>query len=431
MTAETAGKRLLILGANPETIRLVTAAKRLGVHTTVTDNNPAAAAKHYCDAPLNINAIDVEALVKFVRDNSIDGVLVGVADRLVRAYQQVCQQCALPCFITQSQCELFTDKYAFNVFCKQHCLAPIPYVAINSILPESALADVALPAIVKPSDGCSGKGLSIVRSRDDLVRAIAHARVSSTTGHVLVEQLMDCDDVGLYYTFHRGQVRLSAMFDRFTTHGSDALGRVCVGATYPSQHLASYYKSIHTRVEHMLHNAGVTSGVMLIQAFVREEEFFLYDPGYRLQGEAPDIHVHRCNGVDQCEALVTFALTGNFDAAHTFEHNDAALSGMHAATVWVLCNAGTIAVVSGIDAVSRRHYTVAVHQRLYPGDNVTNDMLSTESRVVARVYVACKTRAALVAAIREVEHLVDVLDPHGCSLVTTSLSQQLPSPEVT
>ena len=293
MPAAITAKRLLILGANPETTRLIMAARRLGVHTTVTDNNPAAAAKRYCDVPLNIDAVDVEALVRFVRDNSIDGVLVGVADRLVRAYQQICQQCALPCFLTQSQCDVFTDKYAFNVLCEQHRLSPIPFVALSPETPASDLVDVSFPALVKPSDGCSGKGLSIARSPHELMHAVARARVNSRDGHVLIEQLMDCDDVGLYYTFHRGQVRLSAMFDRFTTHGSDAWGRVCVGATYPSRHLASYYKSIHAQVEHMLHDTGVTSGVMLIQAFVREGIFFLYDPGYRLQGEAPDIRSNK------------------------------------------------------------------------------------------------------------------------------------------
>ena len=47
MEREFEGKKLLILGANPETIPLVEIANSMGVRTIVTSNRPEDAAKKY------------------------------------------------------------------------------------------------------------------------------------------------------------------------------------------------------------------------------------------------------------------------------------------------------------------------------------------------------------------------------------------------
>ena len=52
-------KKVLILGANPETVSLIIKAKEMGIFTIVTDNNPNAFAKKYADMAINIDAIDV------------------------------------------------------------------------------------------------------------------------------------------------------------------------------------------------------------------------------------------------------------------------------------------------------------------------------------------------------------------------------------
>lgn len=77
------GKKLLFLGANPETADLVRIAKEMGVYTIVTDYNPGAPAKKVADKSYNVNGIDVDALEKLAHDEKVDGVLVGVADPLI------------------------------------------------------------------------------------------------------------------------------------------------------------------------------------------------------------------------------------------------------------------------------------------------------------------------------------------------------------
>ena len=86
------GKKLLILGANPETANIVNIAKEMGITTIVTDYDHNAPAKAVADISYDINGLDVDAICEMARKEQIDGVMVGVADVLVQPYQQVCEK---------------------------------------------------------------------------------------------------------------------------------------------------------------------------------------------------------------------------------------------------------------------------------------------------------------------------------------------------
>ena len=85
MNEKLIGKKLLIMGANPETIPLVELANEMRVKTYVTSNRPDDPAKRYAYKSCDVDGMDVAGLVALARDENIDGVLVGVADILVPA----------------------------------------------------------------------------------------------------------------------------------------------------------------------------------------------------------------------------------------------------------------------------------------------------------------------------------------------------------
>lgn len=413
MISNMQGKRLLILGANPETTRLVRAANAMGVETFVADNNPRAHAKQIAHRAVDIDGSDVPALATLVMSERIDGVMLGVADRLLSSYHQLCQRCGLPCYTTKRQSVIFNNKRAFNSVCVEHGLNPIPSFPINLDSSQTTLESVHYPVLVKPSDGCSGKGLTVARDPVELRKAITVARLHSASGDVLVEEFMECDDVGLYFVFSSGAVYLSAMFDRYTDRSDSAVGRVCFGALYPSKHLLHYLDTAHAQVVTMLQSEQVSHGVMLIQAFVRDGRFFFYDPGFRLQGEAPDIHVKATTGIDHCQSLVAFALTGRFEHSMIVNKTDPWMSGRCGATLWLLASEGIIASIDGLDELERHADVIGIERRLGVGSRITSEMISTEGRVVARIYICSASKNQLAAVVDHVRENVRVTDVDG------------------
>ena len=160
------GKKLLILGANPETVPLVEVANDLGVKTIVTSNVPNDAAKKIAWKACDVDGMDVPGLVALAREEKIDGVLVGVADILVPVYCKVCAALDLPCYATQEIVDVFSYKDVFKATCERYGVHGIPEFYLDESLKEEDIAKIKYPVMVKPVDGYSGLGMTVVYNKE-------------------------------------------------------------------------------------------------------------------------------------------------------------------------------------------------------------------------------------------------------------------------
>lgn len=407
------GKRLLILGGNPETAALVRHASSMGVVTIVVDPNPDAPAKRDAAESYEVDGRDVPALIDLAKRVGADGVLVGVADILVGAYQEVCAALGFPCYASARTVEAFTTKDGFQSACRTFGIACIPSFTLDASLAKADVDALQFPIMLKPVDNGGGVGMVVCENSQELRSGVDFAVRHSKRGAFLAERYMTCDDVFAYYTFKDGAVYLSAMADRITTRVQGRTSPVCLAASYPSRHLDAYLATVHPRMCRMFEGLGVRDGVLNVQFFVDGDDFFAYDPGFRLQGEAPHIVINSVNGFDHRSMLVEFALTGQMGVVELTVANDPRLRGRRACTVWFLLKAGTVARIDGLDAVRHDPSVTFVLQRFSEGDIVTSAMVGTERQVLARVYVIASSDQALVDKVAEIQRLVQVYDADG------------------
>lgn len=393
-------KKLLILGANPETIRLVNKAKSMGVYTIVTDPDPNAPAKKIADRGIDINGTDVESLVKFCIDEKIDGVLVGIADRLIQSYQQVCEKLNLPCYGNSSSCEYLTNKGKFNELLPKYGLLSIPFTKLYKNCP---LPEVEFPIFIKPIDKNSGQGMSIAYNYDELNKGVVKAFNSTDSEYILLEDYMNCDDTMLNFTIIEGRVFLSAMTDRYTCKLQKDASRVCLGAKYPSKFLHSFMSNDYDKICNLLKSLNVNNAIFTVSAFVKDKKFYYYDPGFRLQGEAPDLHIHKVTGFDQKEFLINHALGVKDTQIYS-------IFDKFNATVWILLKSGTIGEIEIFKEDPSIFY---ISQRFNSGDIITNEMLGTERQVAARIYITCNSEEDLKNKINKIQSNTKVLDVNG------------------
>jgi biotin carboxylase len=406
-------KRLLILGGNPETGALVRHANSMGVVTIVVDPNPDAPAKRDAAERYDVDGRDVPALVSLARRVRADGVLVGVADVLVGAYREVCEALHFPCYANARTVDAFTTKDGFQLACRTFGVECIPAFTLDASLAKSDVDALRYPIMLKPVDNGGGVGMIVCESSDDLASGIAFALRHSKRGAFVAERYMQCDDVFAYYTFKDGEVFLSAMADRITTRVQGKTSPVCIAASYPSKYLDAYLATVHPKMCRMFEGLGVRDGVLNVQFFVDGADFFAYDPGFRLQGEAPHIVINAVNGFDHRSMLIEFALTGRMGTADLISANDPRLRGNRACTVWLLLKEGTIDRIDGLDALRLDPSVVFVLQRFSEGDAVLQDMVGTERQVLARVYVVANSDRALAAKVAEIHRIVQVTDITG------------------
>mgnify|MGYP000943517733 CR=1 FL=1 len=406
-------KKLLILGANPETIPLIQTANALGYYTIVTDNVPNAIAKKYAAEGIDIDGTNVDMLVSYCVAKQVDGVLVGVADRLIQPYNKVCHRLNVPCYATEMQADVLTDKDKFNTLCNEYNIRTIPSMKIYkkeipNIWSSASMRRLASEQItvIKPVDSNSGKGMRICASANTLLPSILNAFKFTKREFVLVERFMQCRDVIITYTIINGNPILSLIGDRYTCSEQGTLSRVCQGAIYPSTLHDLYKDTVHDKMVNMMKGIGLKNAILTVSAFFEDGIFYHYDPGFRLQGEAPDVHIEKITGFDQKKFLIDIAMANTIDSYHITD--ESLLSG----TIWFLAKAGVIGNTSGFYDLQQHPYVIKVSQRLFDGDTVSNNMIGTEGQVVARVYFQCpKENAGYV--IKQIQQSVAVTDVNG------------------
>ena len=421
---EFEGKKLLILGANPETVPLVQIANEMGVQTIVTSNVPNDAAKKYAWKACDVDGMDVPGLVALANEEKVDGVLVGVADILVPVYCKVCDALNLPCYATQEIVDVFSYKDVFKATCERYGVHGIPEYYLDETLNPSDIAKIEFPVMVKPVDGYSGLGMTVCYRPEQLKEAVEKALFISKKKRFIVEKYMQCEDMGMYYTFKDGYCSASCIYDRYTTDEQPGLSRVCLGGTYPSKHLKEYFERMHKNAVRLFKEIGIKNGVLMLSGFYENGEFYVYDTGFRLQGEAPHLLMKAVHGFDQREMLIHFALTGSEGEINLETDDDTYLKGKYAATVWFLLKQGKITRIEGLEGLEADKRIVANIQRLYVGDEVSAQWVGTEKQVMTRLYMVCDSKEKLAACINEYQQKVKAIDENGNNMVLTGFDAQ-------
>ena len=413
MSREFEGKKLLILGGNPETTPLVEIANGWGIKTIVTSGRHTDPAKKAAWKAYDVDGMDVAGIVALAKEEKVDGVLVGVADILVPAYCKVCEELGLPCYATQQIVDVFAFKDVFKATCERYGVHGIPEYKLDADMKREDLDKIVYPVMVKPVDNGGGVGMTVAYNEEELRAGVELALEYSNKKRFIVEKYMQCDDMGMYYTFKDGYCSASCIYDRYTTDEQPGMSRVCLGGTYPSKHLDEYFKKMHPNALKLFKEIGIENGVLMLSGFYENGEFYVYDTGFRLQGEAPHLLMKAIHGFDQREMLIRFALTGSEGDVNLENDDDTKLRGKWAATLWFLLKEGTISKIEGLNQWKEDNRVVENIQRLHEGDKVLHEWIGNEKQVLTRMYIVCNSKEELAETLEYYMSQVKVYDENG------------------
>lgn len=414
---EFEGKKLLILGGNPETIPLVEIANNMGIKTIVASARDTDPAKAYAWKKFTYQGLDTDAVIKIAKEEKVDGVLVGVADILVPMYCKVCEAMNLPCYASQQIVDVFAFKDVFKATCERYGVHGIPEFHLDAEMKREDLDEIKYPVMVKPVDNGGGVGMTVAYNEEELRKGVAVALENSHSKRFIVEKYMQCDDMGMYYTFKDGYCSASCIYDRYTTDEQPGLSRVCLGGTYPSKHLDEYFERMHPNAVKLFKEIGIKNGVLMLSGFYENGEFYVYDTGFRLQGEAPHLLMKAIHGFDQREMLIRFALTGSEGNINLETDDDTRLRGKWAATLWFLLKQGKITKIDGLEQWKTDNRVVDNIQRLHEGDTVLPEWIGNEKQVLTRMYIVCNSKIELAQTLQYYMDAVKVYDEAGNNML--------------
>jgi hypothetical protein len=113
------------------------------------------------------------------------------------------------------------------------------------------------------------------------------------------------------------------------------------------------------------------------------------------------------NKFDQKKFLIDIAL-GNKTSKNNITGAD--FQNKHASTVWFLLKKGTINKINGFEKIEKDSSVFHISRRLFEGDIVDEEMVGTESQVMARIYICCQTKQELKDKVLEIQNTIQVFD---------------------
>jgi hypothetical protein len=165
----------------------------------------------------------------------------------------------------------------------------------------------------------------------------------------------------------------------------------------------------------MLHSLRVKDGILMLSAFIENNEYYFYDVGFRLQVEAPQIILKHINNFDQVQMLIDFSMTGKFGLKSIENKNDPLLHGGYAATIWFLAKVGKIKSIQGLNEINEKDNVIEIRQRLFEGDEVSSSMIGNEKQVVMRVYIKGTSKKDLIKTYNYVVSTLKVINDNNKS----------------
>lgn len=402
-------KKILIMGANPETVSLIKKAQEMGLYTIVTDNNPNAYAKKYADQAENINAVDVDELVKLAIREQVSGVLVGVAESLLPAYCEVCNRLGLPCYSTADKFATMIRKDYFKDACRKYNVPTIREYAYDSV------AEINYPVIVKPVDSCSSKGITVVHNKDELDKAVEFALEYSVSGKYLIEEYMMGDEVISYYVMQDGNPIFVGMCDRYTYKAKEEKVQLPTAYIFPSKHIDSYIEYSDEAVKKLIKGLGLDNGSIFFQCFVDKNGIVrVYEPGYRLNGAQEHLIVSKVSRVDAKEVYINLALTGKVSCVDLEKMSEPKPTQI-SCKLSPLVSMGKIGKIEGIDEIEKLQDVVSVNPSYDEGDEVMGE--GTLKQIVCRFFIVSENKDDLIVTIKKIQELFVVEDAYGKNML--------------
>lgn len=203
--APRARQRLLVLGAGPAQIGLLRTARERGLFVIAVDRDPAASGFAYADKRAVLSTEDEPGVDRLARAEDVDGIISPGADWPVGVAARVAERLGLPHPIDAAAAALATSKQRQR---ERLAEAGVPQPRI--------LAEPTAPAVVKAPDRQGQRGLTFVRTADELPAAIEAAVAASRNGSHIIEEYVDGPEVTVQAVTVDGVFHPLLVADRIT-----------------------------------------------------------------------------------------------------------------------------------------------------------------------------------------------------------------------
>jgi biotin carboxylase len=197
-------RRLLVLGAGSAQLGLLEAARDSDVYVVAADRDPSAPGFALADRRAIVSTEDESGIAQLAEAERVHGIVSPGSDWPVGIAARVASRLGLPHPISPEAGVLATSKLKQR---QRFAEAGVPQPRWR--LATEPDEELGFPVVVKAPDRQGQRGLSLVRTPEELERAVAAAIGASRAQRCMIEQLVEGPEVTVvgFSSRRRGQSR--------------------------------------------------------------------------------------------------------------------------------------------------------------------------------------------------------------------------------
>ena len=308
------GKKLLIIGSDASNMAIVNAAREMGLYTIAADGIAdwsKAPAKRAADEGWDMDYSDTEALAQRCREAGVDGVFAGYSEFRVLAACRIANRLGTPFYANEEQINLTRNKRTFKDACGEYGI-PVPKdYCFSYPLSAEELAGIEYPVIVKPADYAGRKGISICHTSDELDRAVEYAVSKSESRTIIVEDYLSGTEFAAVYTLSNGQISLSCVNEKSITDDQEVKTGLCDFLISPASFYHRYIEELDEKLRAFIRGIDAKNGVVFFQGMATDKKMYVFEMGYRINGNNDFLVVERFNGLNFMKMCIAYSLCGD------------------------------------------------------------------------------------------------------------------------
>lgn len=186
----------MIIGAGFGQLPAIKKAKEMNYRVITIDKNPEALGFPYADVALTIDVVDFKEAIKAAKKYKIDGVMTMQTDLPIPTVGAIVDELNLP-GVGLEVAENCSNKIKTRLLFAQKKV-PQPSFRVVKNLEEAnkAVKEIGIPCVIKSPDSSGSRGVTKVKSLDEVESALNEAFKFSRLDQVLVEEFIDGIEIG-------------------------------------------------------------------------------------------------------------------------------------------------------------------------------------------------------------------------------------------
>lgn len=300
-------KKALILGGSHRDIPLIMAAKKLGFFVITLGDRDYYIGHRFSDKNYKIDFTDLEKVSKVIEAEKIDVLIPGCGEKALLNTVILGKKYKIGNFDSLEAVNIIHDKWKFKEFCQKRGINVPKGVKITSC-ENTVLENISLPCIVKPLNLSGGRGVCVVKSKDELKSAVKHALEVSENNEVLIEEFIEGELLACSVFVRNGRIGYS-----FVGKDDVYLNKYLVSSAYLIEIKDEVLGKLKQNVEKIIADLSLKDGPFHLQFILKDDIPYIIDVTRRIPGDLYPYLIEFSTGIRYSEAVVKAYIGDNID----------------------------------------------------------------------------------------------------------------------